>query len=396
MKRRRRILVHAQHLSGVGHLVRGLEIARAAARDCDVFFTSGGRPVARPIPERIELVPLPEISRGAHGLEAARGGGSPAAALRERAAALAKATAEIAPDVLVVEHYPFSKWELEPEIDAALRAARRANPSAVLVCSVRDVPRQTRGEDVAPVAWAARVAATLDERFDALLVHADPALTTLGEHFPGAASIRIPVHYTGYVSEKPTGAAEARAAGRDADGERLVVASSGGGAGSGELAERILEAWGRLAARGDAGGRRLALFTGAFWSDAEVARLGRAAAAQGAIAVPFSRDFLRSLARADLSISRAGYNTCTNVLELRVRALLVPDPRMSDQPFRAARLAERGLARVLAPECATVESLCESLAAALRADAPVHDLDLEGARRTSELLAELGPRVSGS
>jgi predicted glycosyltransferase len=174
-----------------------------------------------------------------------------------------------------------------------------------------------------------------------------------------------------------------------------VVASGGGGAGSGEHAERVLEAWSRLAARGLVGRRRLALFTGVFWSDAEVARLARSAAAQGALAMPFSADFLLWLARADLSISRAGYNTCTNVLELRVRALLVPDPRMSDQAFRAARLAERGLAHTLPAESASVEALCDAIAAALRADAPTHDLDLEGARRTSELLADVGPARLG-
>jgi predicted glycosyltransferase len=166
-----------------------------------------------------------------------------------------------------------------------------------------------------------------------------------------------------------------------------VIVSTGGGSGSGAWVARVVEAWERLAARGADGGRRMRVFPGLYWSDDEVASVAARADAGRCVVAPFSGDFLRWVRRADLSISRAGYNTCVNVLEARSRALLVPDPRMSDQPFRARRLAEHGLAGVVASEEPSVAELADAIEAALRCERPEHAFDLDGARRTRELLS---------
>src|SRR4030095_7923839 len=100
---------------------------------------------------------------------------------------------------------------------------------------------------------------------------------------------------------------------------------------------------------------------------------------------PFTSDFLGWVERADLSISRAGYNTCTNLLETRTRALLLPDPRMSDQRLRAQRFAEHGLAEVVHEEEPSVELLAEAIEAALRREPPRHAFDLDGAQQTCAL-----------
>ena len=103
---------------------------------------------------------------------------------------------------------------------------------------------------------------------------------------------------------------------------------------------------------------------------------------------PFSGEFLHWLQRADVSVSRAGYNTSTNLLETRVRAVLVPDPRMSDQAFRARRLADCGVAEVVEEAAASPERLAEALCAAAARPRPQHDFDLDGARRCCELAGE--------
>jgi predicted glycosyltransferase len=387
VRRGKRVLVYAQHLSGVGHHVRIREIARALAREHRVALVQGGRPVPRPDDgSAVELVALPAIQRGREGIEPLERGRSLEAVLESRSAQLRRSAAEIAPDVLVVEHYPFSKWELETEIDALIEAARAANPRLELVCSVRDILKQTRFEHLPDDAYRRRVVGRLNDRFDTLLVHSDPSFTRLEEHFAGAGELTIRVAHTGFVSEKP-GPVRGGARRADGPGEGRVVVSTGGGAGSAALVERIVEAWGRIVSRGADGRRRLLVFSGLFWSDDEVARLRERAAAGRCVVAPFSSDFLRQLEQADLSISRAGYNTCTNLLETRSRALLLPDPRMSDQHFRAQRFAEHGLAEVVYEKEPSAELLAEAIEAALRRDPPRHAFDLDGAQRTCALLS---------
>jgi predicted glycosyltransferase len=310
--------------------------------------------------------------------------------LAARASGLGRAAAKFAPDVLVVEHYPFSKWELAPEIDVLIDAARAANPDVEIVCSARDILRRTRHESVSDAGWQRRVIATLNDRFDALLVHADPGFTRLEEHFAGAGELAVRVAYTGFVSEKPGpagGDARARPAGLAA-GEASLVVSTGGGAGSAALVERAIEAWRRLASRGAHAGRRMQVFCGLFWSDDEIEKLRERAAGGRCVVHPFTGDFLQQVGNADLSISRAGYNTCTNLLEVRCPALLLPDPRMSDQRFRAQRFAEHGLAAVVSSEEPSVAELAEAIEAALRRERPRHAFDLDGAQRTCDLLSE--------
>jgi predicted glycosyltransferase len=388
VSRGKRILVYAQHLSGVGHHVRIREIAGSLAQTHRVVFVQGGRPVPRP--QRggdCELVELPPLRRGPRGIEPVDASRSLEAVLGARAAALAQAAAELVPDLLVVEHYPFSKWELEPEILSLVDAARAANPALELVCSARDILRRTRHERASDEDWRRRVVARLNDRFDRLLVHADPAFTRLEEHFEGAREIAIEVAYTGFVSEKPEAGWEAeREAGR-AKGGAPVVVSTGGGAGSAALVERIVEAWAGLVARGAHAGRRMLVFCGLFWSESEIARLRERAAGACCAVLPFTSDFLREIAGADLSISRAGYNTCTNLLETRSRALLLPDPRMSDQHFRARRFEQHGLASVVADAEPSPGLLADAIEAALRRERPQHAFDLDGARRSCELLS---------
>jgi predicted glycosyltransferase len=390
VRSRKRILAYAQHLSGVGHHVRMREIARALAEEHEVFLVQGGREVPRPDDGgAFQLVDLTPIQRGAQGLEPLDRSRPISAVLRARADALRRVAADIAPDIVLVEHYPFSKWELEPEIQTAIEAARSANPELALVCSTRDICRKTRHESAPAEVYTQRVVLTLNESFDALLVHGDPEFTRLEEHFAGAKDLAIPVVYTGFVSEKPGPVRAEPPAALAGTGDGFVVASTGGGGGSATWVSRLVAAWTQLAQGGAAGGRRMVIFPGLFWSEEEVEALrGRVDPDSFAVA-PFVDDFLSWMRAADLSISRAGYNTCANVLETRSRALLVPNPRMSDQPFRAQRLAELGLVEIVASEEPRVDELVQGIGAALCRERPVHSFDLEGARRTREFIDAL-------
>lgn len=376
--RRLRVLLHAPHLSGVGHHVRMREIARALATRHDVAFVGGGRAVPGDWPSGVRYLPLPGLHRDSAGLAPLEPGQTLQATLAARTAALRAAVTRMAPDIVVIEHYPFSKWELAGEFEALIDAARQAVPPARVVCSVRDIPRQTRHEACAPAEWAGRVKLALEDGFDALLVHGDAVLTPLADALPTATALRIPVRHTGLVSEPvPT----ERTADAPGGAARYVLASIGGGADAAGLLPLCRDAWGRLdpALRS---GRHLVLCQG----------LGQGeppAAGDGIHTVPFSGDFLRRLAGAELSVSYAGYNTCTNLLATQVRAVVVPNPRMSDQAARAHVLARLGVARVLPADGLTASALADAMADALQVARPVHAVALDGAATTVRVLEEL-------
>lgn len=341
-----RVLLYCQPLTGLGHYMRTLAIARELALSHEVHLATGGRPFpgARDAPG-VRFIDLPLIWR--------EGGRVVGASLNERRRLLAEAVRRISPDVLVIEHFPFSKWELADEALAAIEAARGGK----VVCSHRDIALKSDE----------RACAILGEHFDALLVHGDPSVTRLEEQLPWAGEIPVPVSYTGYVCGRAPGTQPA---------ERRILVSAGGGVEAEALLAPCVEAWRLL--RDD---RPLVAFTGPFLPDEAFARLRSLADVRR-----FTPDLAGWMAASDLSISRGGYNTCADILLSGARALLVPSPLMSDQRLRARRLAELGVVETLAPEDASPEALADAMRRALARPKPKHTIALDGAARTRELL----------
>jgi predicted glycosyltransferase len=388
--RRLRILLHAQHLTGVGHFVRMREIAKALAPHHEVHRVVGGRPVPGADGGGATSVELPRIARVAGRLAPLDCEATIEATLAERSRVLAAAVARLRPDVVVVEHYPFSKWELRGELEAAIGAARAANGSVRILCSVRDVLRQTRHEDCTPELWVTQVLEWLHAGFDALLVHGDPALTRFEDHFPGTADIRIPLEYTNIVAETPRRDDGARQAiERLTGGAPYVLASTGGGADAQDLLAQCIRAWRLLQAEGAMRDVRLVICTGLDGTTDRLRALADAEGAAGVVVLPFSPEYPGWLATARLSVSCAGYNTAANLLRVKCRALLVPDAAMSDQPERARLLAARGVAAVLDPGRLDARRLADAMRATAARPLPRHDIRLDGAERTRAIIERL-------
>jgi predicted glycosyltransferase len=392
-----RVAIYTQHFLGIGHHVRSNRLARALARSHSVRVFDGGRPFAGAAEAGDGLrVQLPAIVKGDRGLESFECGMPLAATMQARQRLLEGAIREMRPDLLIVESFPLSRWAFRDEIFGAIRVAREINPKARIAASVRDVPRASQSPARGPVReWDAtlgrpvplaapddhldRAAELLGEHFDALLVHGDPRLTRLEDHFPWVPSLRIPVLYTGYVQQEPSAPLE-RASPRP--GRPLITVSVGGGVNGRRLLEMATKAWARLATDPAFAGGTMMLFAGAFMDEAELAPIADACRRTGAILRPFSNDFEAWLDQADLSISRAGYNTAVALLAAGVRSIVVPATDVSDQAFRAQRMHELGLADT----CADVEldagRLARMIADSLTRPRPRHDIDLDGASRT--------------
>ncbi len=376
-----RALIHVQHLLGIGHLQRAAAIAGALQeRGAEVVLATGG-----------VAVPQVEAALEKRGVKVARLASARAAdssfsglvdehgnivdeawkALRRDA--VLKLFAEIKPDILVTEMYPFGRRPFRFELTPLLEAARASARPPLIACSVRDilVTKQKPGR-------AEEMAETARRFYDLVLVHSDPKLIPFDATFPRTAEIQDLIRYTGYVTE-------AKADVRDADrsaGEVLV--SAGGGAVGWPLLEAAVAAR-ALSAERD---RPWRLITGGNLPQAAFDRLQ--AAAPGFTVERFRADFKDLLARCRVSVSQGGYNTVLEILASRTPAVIVPfaEGAESEQTDRARLLAGQHLLRLLpAPELDATRLASEIDHAAVM-EIPSFTINLDGARQSAALILD--------
>src|SRR5215470_7108437 len=379
---KKRVLFYCQSLLGIGHFIRSRQIL-FALRDFDVRFVYGGEFVPDfDLPAWVEAVYLPALRSDARfeRLYVVDNHHSLPEVQARRKEALLAAFDRFAPDVLLIELFPFGRWKFNFELLPLLDRARDARPDIKIVCSLRDIlvrrPDQARYE--------AEVCALMNQYFDLLLIHADPRLQRLEETFGSVAGFDCPIRYTGYVAQPQLERAEAR------DGtDALLLVSVGGGRVGHELIACALDAETRLVAR-----RRLHILTGPHMPVEQFQNLQQRAAGRSNITIQrHTTQFLNWLRQADLSISMAGYNTCMDILSSGVRALVWPfsEHENDEQTLRARKLEQLGYVSVLDPARLEPDYLAAEIVRCLNLapPAPAMALDLQGAPRTAELLTAL-------
>lgn len=386
-----RVLFYVQHLLGIGHLKRAAAISAAMAdAGLDVTVAHGGAPVpevAYPGARLVQLPPAAIRDDNFSVLVDADGNDADEAWRDRRRGALLDLADELRPDVVLLELFPFGRRQFRFELLPLIDALWSLTPRPAILSSVRDI--LVRSPKPGRELEAARLVA---ERFDAVLVHGDPAFAAFGDSFGPAAEIAEKLHYTGYVS----GEIAAPTPGADRDGIGEVLVSAGGGGVGLTLMLAALAA--RPNTRAHAATWRL--LTGPRLPAVDFDRVvaaARAAAADGGgtvIVERFRADFPQLLSRAMLSISQGGYNTTIDLLRAGVPAIIVPfgGADETEQNERAGRLAERGYLHLLAEK--SLDRLAAVIDAALadaprrRAMAPV-DFALDGAANTARFIAGL-------
>jgi len=366
-----RVLLWVQHMLGIGHVRRAALVSRAMAEaGLAVRFVTGGMPAPGIDPGTRDVVQLPPVRSADERFSAyldEQGAPIDDAWRARRRDALLAAHAEFGPDAVVIESFPFARRAMRFELLPLLDACR----DVLVLSSVRDVVQAKRDP--------ARLAETVElvlARFGHVLVHGDPDFIRFEESFGPAGQLAERLAYTGYVAPPaPKPAAERRG----------VVVSAGGGAVGGTLLEAALAARPRT---------RLAqepwrLLAGHNLPEDAFAAL-QAKAPDGVTVERTRPDFPALLAGARVSVSQAGYNTVMDLIGARVRAVLVPfaGAGETEQPLRAARLAERVAAQVVAEDGLGPERLAAAVDAALDgAPADAVGVDLDGAAETARLVA---------
>ncbi|KWV60087.1 glycosyl transferase [Rhizobium altiplani] len=371
-----RVFFYVQHLLGIGHIARASRIASALVSDgFDVTVVTGGLPVPGFPGDGIRTVALPAVvasNAGFSGLADSNGVAADEAFLSKRRDLLLEAFHDTAPDVVIIEAFPFGRRQMRFELLPLLDAIEEAHPRPKLFSSVRDILQQNRkpGRDEETVAL-------VRDHFDGVLVHGDPSFVRLEDTFPLTAEIASKLLYTGLV-----------AAPRAADPEETfdIVASAGGGAVGLDLLRAAHGAAAMLPAN-----LRWLLISGPNLPEADFASLSKATPSNVTL-TRFRKDFPSLLRGARVSISQAGYNTVGDLLQTDCLMILIPFVAggETEQTVRAERLRTLGLAEILPEAGLTSEIVANAVSAALaKPRAASALLDLGGAGKTASIIRSM-------
>ncbi len=370
-------LIHVQHLLGTGHIVRAAAIGRAlAAEGVAVVLATGNRPPPTLDTTGLTVAALP-FARAQDSLFKvildAAGNPIDAAWKTARTRATQELYADVRPDILLTETWPFGRRAFAFEMLPLLELARGQTRPPLIAASIRDILVQKA--DPAKERAMAEIAAT---SFDRVLVHADPALIRLEESFRFADRIADRIRYTGFVHDP------SRLDPPGEDGRDEVIVSAGGGAVGAHLIAVAGQARALSQRAGDTPWR---LLVGHGHAAAALAGL-QAQAGAGVIVERARPDFPGLVARARLSISQAGYNTVLDVLAAGVPSVLEPfaEGDETEQTQRAALLAARGLAVTVDEAGLTPARLAEAVDQALSAPPARLKVRIDGAAEAARIL----------
>jgi len=375
-----RVLQYCQHVLGIGHFVRSLEIARALHPHM-VVFVEGGNPVQGvSYPNNVEIIRLPPLEMDTEFRGFTVRDDELPAIQEHRKKALLDICRSFRPDVFLIELFPFGRKKFRFELIPAIEFFRATSPDTLIVCSMRDILVEKENQQK----YEARVLEVLNKYFDLLLVHSDPRLIKLDDTFSRVKDIAVPLEYTGFVVRKP-GGVKGRRKTRRAVGRNLVriVASNGGGRVGGEVLEMVVRAMDRLGK-----GYHLDLFPGPFMEREEKKKLLELAKNRPTVSIhKFSKNFVDELRNADISISMAGYNTMMDLVASGTPGLVLPFGQNREQMLRAQKFAERGVVRILKSlDPDTIATEIQNMVN----NPPVRDKDadfkMNGAEKTKQIL----------
>jgi len=386
-------LIHVQHLLGVGHLQRSLQLAAALARQqFQVELVSGGMPQAINVPHGVrfrQLSPLYSADGSFKRLLDAGGNEIDDAWRDRRKQQLLDLFASFAPQVLITETFPFGRRMLRFELLPLLQAARDSSSCALVIASIRDIlqPKSKPGRNREVCEW-------VEQYYDHVLVHGDETIARLDDSFELALHIENRLYYSGYICasrDRPPTANEG-------DGEVLV---SAGGSATGL---QILQTAIATKPRSTLHNLRWRLLVSPAVSAANFEELQRLAgpgilvernrpdfselvkrARRPGILVERNRpDFSELVKRARLSISQAGYNTITDILNSDTASVVIPFAEADEieQTLRARRLQDRGRLVALAQQDLSTDTLARAMATADEGHSALA-ANLDGARNSA-------------
>jgi len=377
----KRVLIYSHDTFGLGNIRRMLEIARHLVQSdpaLSVLIITGSPMLhAFRIPDRIDYVKLPCLSRNTSGRYGARYlDMALEATVRLRGNLIRSTILDFEPDLILVDKKPFG---VEDELSDALTALPQGHARPRMVLLLRDIldsPAATRR------IWSKnRYFNAIDTHYDAVLVVGRPDVFDLRAEYGFPECTAGKVTFCGYIARPPgrRGRDDVRQSLGVAPERPLVLVTPGGGEDGDQLVSTWIEALEKTPADQHP---RTHIVLGPEMADARRASLGaRADRLASVTRQDFSDDMMSLMDAADVVVSMGGYNTVCEVLTLARRAVVVPRVRpVQEQCIRAERMAAMGLLRHIHPDALTPACLMQAVQTEIESlDTPQsHTLTLDG------------------
>jgi predicted glycosyltransferase/glycosyltransferase involved in cell wall biosynthesis len=367
------VFLYSHDTFGLGHLRRNLAIAEqllSPAYGCNVWLLSGS-PLLRQwdLPAGLNVQPLPPVVKTGAERYAPRTGNLPFGLHKGyRESLILQTVMRERPDV--IRNLPDTRviLGLRDIIDT---------PSAV-----RDLWRE---EDTY---------ALLSCAYDEILVYGSKNLFDAAEAYDLPPRLAEKLRYTGYVARPaPEPVSEPWPGLETQPGLRVLVTAGGGGDGY-----AMMDAYIKALSQLPPGTIASLLVPGPLMPPDQAAALRAAAAPRADVAfLRFTTDLVKLLSQAEAVVAMGGYNTTTEILAARKRAIIVPRATPRAEQLIRARILEKLNVVALAEEG---EGLADRLAVLLPAvltdiagqESDWSQIDLDGAARAAALVADHPPK----
>lgn len=375
-----KLMFYCQHILGIGHLVRSLEIVCGLTPEFQVCFVNGGAKIKNfQPPKGIQIINIPAIETDSEfqELKPVDRSLSLEQVQEIRREKLLNIFAKFQPDILMVELFPFGRRRFSFELIPLLEKAKAAGTK--IVSSLRDIvvtkqDRQRHEE---------KICRLMNKYFDLLLIHGDPKLVKLEESFSRIQDLNCSVYYTGYVTQKLSESNQINVK------NPLILVSVGGGRFGHDLLECIVKTAPILEEKIP---HYIQMFTGPFIPEEVFERLQNLAVGKNNIAIDlYTPDLLSYMQQADLSISMSGYNTTMNVLNTGIKAMMMAFRGNGDreQELRANKLEKLNRIKVIQAEDLQPEKFAHKIITYLQEEQNQLELDLQGVEKTAYYLRQL-------
>jgi predicted glycosyltransferase len=378
-----RLFLYSHDSVGLGHLRRNLAIAGEVSATfpnawiqiltgspCDTQFK---------LPKNTDLIKIPSISKDSEGRYVTQHfSGSLDNTLNFRGKLILEAFELFKPNFIIMDHQPTG---LMGEALDMLRAARKKGVQTIFgLRDIKDSPEAVkRNWSTDDSRWA------LNECYDRICVYGmqevfDPCVA----YAPFLDKVKQ-IDFTGFIVPRPKKISKSHLPGM----RKKVLVTFGGGSDGAQRAERYLEALATAPANWESH-----IITGPLMpADARRRIRNRAKKIEplGSVKVyRFHRHVGALLNQVDAVVSMAGYNSCTEILQSGVPAVLLPRsfPR-KEQLIRATRMAELGWANVIPEADPDPHHLFSTVASAVNTPRKVQlKADLNGLKRLCRIIIE--------
>lgn len=362
-----RLLFYSHDTFGLGHIRRTQAICQAVTGALDssaaLILTGSSAVQGLKLPEGVDYVKLPSVTKVGNEAYESKFLRVEFDAIRQlREQLILSSVAAFQPDVVFVDNVPLG---MKKELLPALEYLRSLPQRPRMILTLRDILDEP--ERIVKQWTENGVYEAIDRYYDEVVIYGLPEVYDFVKEYQIPAYLARKVSYAGYIDRvaDPVKTAEMRR--RYApNGEKLALCTVGGGGDGQELVETYLAG---LDAREAGSSLRNVVVFGPDMPEAVRSTLRqRYGHRTDLVMMDFCPEMTACIAAADVVVSMGGYNTVSEILALRKKAVLVPRvaPRL-EQWIRCHRLDQMGLARCLHPDDATPQNLWHAIDALLGA-----------------------------